>query len=159
MVLVLLRDESFIENKNTKYLEVMGKLEMEIWRRRVGDGDGELKICFGGKEKVDAFTINWLSLVHVNCSTMDCCDWSLFIISHMGQVLKIFARLWCLADRGSGGSNSCKMYRRFNLKNSRDWKSINQTTSGAAILRLEISLEGFLAPSKKSDRQPSIRKA
>ena len=58
MVLVLLRDESFIENKNTKYLEVMGKLEMEIWRRRVGDGDGELKICFGGKEKVDAFTIN-----------------------------------------------------------------------------------------------------
>ena len=82
MVLVLLRDESFIENKNTKYLEVMGKLETEIWRRRVGDGDGELKICFGGKEKVDAFTINWLSLVHVNCSTMDCCDWSLFIISH-----------------------------------------------------------------------------
>ena len=58
MVLVLLRDESFIENKNTKYLEVMGKLEMEIWRRRVGDGDGELKICFGGNEKVDAFTIN-----------------------------------------------------------------------------------------------------
>ena len=58
MVLVLLRDESFIENKNTKYLEAMGKLEMEIWRRRVGDGDGELKICFGGKEKVDAFTIN-----------------------------------------------------------------------------------------------------
>ena len=60
MVLVLLRDESFIENKNTKYLEVMGKLETEIWRRRVGDGDGdgELKICFGGKEKVDAFTIN-----------------------------------------------------------------------------------------------------
>ena len=55
---MLLRDESFIENKNTKYLEVMGKLEMEIWRRRVGDGDGELKICFGGKEKVDAFTIN-----------------------------------------------------------------------------------------------------
>ena len=60
MVLVLLRDESFIENKNTKYLEVMGKLETEIWRRRVGDGDGdgELKICSGGKEKVDAFTIN-----------------------------------------------------------------------------------------------------
>ena len=58
MVLVLLRDESFIENKNTKYLEVMGKLETEIWRRRVGDGDGELKICFGSKEKVDAFTIN-----------------------------------------------------------------------------------------------------
>ena len=55
---MLLRDESFIENKNTKYLEVMGKLETEIWRRRVGDGDGELKICFGSKEKVDAFTIN-----------------------------------------------------------------------------------------------------
>ena len=55
---MLLRDESFIENKNTKYLEVMGELETEIWRRRVGDGDGELKICSGGKEKVDAFTIN-----------------------------------------------------------------------------------------------------